>query len=157
MRVDRPQLQLNMPAQLLPAAHHTWLESCKNVRISALHRDVARVLTEHGIPHNIEHVTEDELFSVDIALPGESSSSARTRNFARLAFATNCIIAYFTGISACARAFNDICFPGVGASAQNNTTARIASRKFHHCVLCCGQCMHVRDSSMTGHLVCPES
>ncbi len=112
MRVDQPQLQLTMPAQLLPAAHHTWLESCKNVRISALHRDVARVLTEHGIPHNIEHVTEDELFSVDIALPGESSCSARIRNFARLAFATNCIIKYFTGIRACARAFIDVCSPG---------------------------------------------
>lgn len=70
MRVDRPHVQLTMPHMLLPAAHHTWLESCKNVRISALHRDVARVLTEHGIFHNIEHVTEDELFSMDIALPG---------------------------------------------------------------------------------------
>ena len=70
MRVDQPDVQLIMPPKLLPAAHHTWLESCKNVRISALHRDVARVLTEYGIPHNIEHVTEDELFSVDIALPG---------------------------------------------------------------------------------------
>ncbi|CAL8462328.1 g1861 [Coccomyxa elongata] len=71
MRVDQPDVQLTMPPKLLPAAHHTWLESCKNVRISALHRDVARVLTEYGIPHNIEHVTEDELFSVDIALPDE--------------------------------------------------------------------------------------
>ncbi|BDA46187.1 probable RAP domain-containing protein, chloroplastic [Coccomyxa sp. Obi] len=71
MRVDQPDVQLIMPPKLLPAAHHTWLESCKNVRISALHRDVARVLTEYSISHNIEHVTEDELFSVDIALPDE--------------------------------------------------------------------------------------
>lgn len=73
MRVDKPHVDLAMPPHLLQAAHHTWLESCKNVRISALHRDVARVLSEYGIHHNIEHVTEDELFSVDIALPGEPS------------------------------------------------------------------------------------
>ena len=40
------------------------------VRVSALHRDVARVLGEQGVAHAIEHLTPDRLFSVDIALPG---------------------------------------------------------------------------------------
>lgn len=40
------------------------------MRISALHRDVARVLTEQGVSHAIEHLTDDHLFSIDIALTG---------------------------------------------------------------------------------------
>jgi hypothetical protein len=74
MRVDQPEADVSMPEGLLYAAHNTWLESCKKVRISALHRDVARLLTDINIPHTIEQLTEDQLFSVDIALPGVSSS-----------------------------------------------------------------------------------
>lgn len=38
--------------------------------MSALHRDVSRVLAEAGVAHAIEALTPDRLFSVDIALPG---------------------------------------------------------------------------------------
>lgn len=71
MGVDQPGADVSMPEGLLEAAHHMWLESCKNVRISALHRDVARLLMAIDIPHTIEQLTEDRLFSVDIALPGK--------------------------------------------------------------------------------------
>jgi len=59
-----------MPGGLMEAAQKTWLASARNVRVSALHRDVSRLLSEHGVLHTIEHLTDDHLFSVDIALAG---------------------------------------------------------------------------------------
>ena len=38
--------------------------------MSELQRDVARVLRALGVPHQLEALTPDGLFSVDIALPG---------------------------------------------------------------------------------------
>ena len=71
MLVDVPGADLLMPAGLKEAAHRTWQASARNVRVSGLHRDVSRLLRERGVPHAIEHLTDDHLFSVDIALPGE--------------------------------------------------------------------------------------
>ena len=71
MMVDKPGVDLRMPGGLMEAAQRTWLASARNVRVSALHRDVSRLLSEHGVLHTIEHLTDDHLFSVDIALAGE--------------------------------------------------------------------------------------
>lgn len=38
--------------------------------MSELQRDVARVLRALGVPHQLEALTPDGRFSVDIALPG---------------------------------------------------------------------------------------
>lgn len=70
MMVDKPDADLRMPGGLLDAAKRTWLASARNVRVSALHREVSRLLADRGVPHAIEHLTDDHLFSVDIALPG---------------------------------------------------------------------------------------
>jgi hypothetical protein len=70
MMVDKPDADLRMPGGLLEAAKGTWLASARNVRVSALHREVSRLLADRGVPHAIEHLTDDNLFSVDIALPG---------------------------------------------------------------------------------------
>ena len=40
------------------------------VHVSALHMDVSRVLNSMGMLHTLEHVTDDQLFSIDIAFPG---------------------------------------------------------------------------------------
>ena len=71
MLVDAPAADLRMPGGLREAARATWLASACNVRVSGLHRDVSRLLRAHGVLHTIEHLTDDRLFSVDIALPGE--------------------------------------------------------------------------------------
>ena len=73
MMVDKPGADLRMPGGLMEAAHRTWLVSARNVRVSALHREVSRLLGERGVPHTIEHLTDDQLFSVDIALAGQLS------------------------------------------------------------------------------------
>ena len=44
--------------------------SSARVTISALHQDVSGALTRMGIPHEIEYLTQDNLFSMDIALRG---------------------------------------------------------------------------------------
>lgn len=43
--------------------------------MSELQRDVARVLRALGVPHQLEALTPDGLFSVDIALPGAARGS----------------------------------------------------------------------------------
>ena len=40
-------------------------------RISRFHSEVSRTLNAMNIPHAVEHLTEDEFFSIDIALPEE--------------------------------------------------------------------------------------
>lgn len=71
MCVDHPGVQLPMPAGLLTHAHNEWLESAKRVRVSELQKDVSRVLRNLGNPHEIERLTEDQLFSLDMALEGD--------------------------------------------------------------------------------------
>ena len=70
MTIDQRGVDLPGPPGLLEHARQVWTESCRKVRISKLHRDVARVMTDMGLAHSLEQLTEDELFSVDIALTG---------------------------------------------------------------------------------------
>ncbi|KAL0032386.1 hypothetical protein WJX79_008625 [Trebouxia sp. C0005] len=71
MKTDQEGVELPLGEGLLEHAQQVWIESCKNIRVSGLHRDVARVLTSMGLSHTIEQLTDDSLFSVDIALAGE--------------------------------------------------------------------------------------
>ena len=68
--VDCPGSQLQLPVEMMQRARTVWLASARKVRISQLHRDVSRVLAELGVAHAKEQLTEDQLFSVDIALTG---------------------------------------------------------------------------------------
>ena len=70
MKTDQEGVELPLGEGLLEHAQLVWIESCKNIRVSGLHRDVARVLTSMGLSHTIEQLTDDSLFSVDIALAG---------------------------------------------------------------------------------------
>ena len=70
MQVDRPGAVLATPPGLLERAHAQWSAACLNVRISQLHNDVARCLRSLGVPITIEQLTDDRLFSIDIAIPG---------------------------------------------------------------------------------------
>ena len=72
MKTDQEGVELPLGEGLLEHAQLVWIESCKNIRVSGLHRDVARVLTSMGLSHTIEQLTHDSLFSVDIALAGTS-------------------------------------------------------------------------------------
>ncbi|DBA96718.1 TPA: hypothetical protein ACH3X1_015560 [Trebouxia sp. C0004] len=71
MKTDQEGVEVPLGEGLLEHAQLVWIESCKNIRVSGLHRDVARVLTSMGLSHTIEQLTDDSLFSVDIALAGE--------------------------------------------------------------------------------------
>ena len=60
-----------MEGELLATSREVWEQiSSARVTISALHQDVSGALTRMGIPHEIEYLTQDNLFSMDIALRG---------------------------------------------------------------------------------------
>ena len=60
-----------MSGELLAHSREVWEQiSSARVTISALHQDVSGALTRMGIPHEIEYLTQDNLFSMDIALRG---------------------------------------------------------------------------------------
>lgn len=71
MRVDHPGLDLRAPPGLLESAASQWAATCLKVRISQLHADVSAAVQRLGLPHTIEQLTSDRLFSIDIALNGE--------------------------------------------------------------------------------------
>ena len=56
------------------------MDRTPQVRVSQLHNDVAEVLRKAGIPFAMEHLTEDRLFSIDIALTGNSISFLPSRS-----------------------------------------------------------------------------
>lgn len=45
-----------------------WKEQALNIVISKFHTDVSALLDTMHIPHKNEHLTDDQLFSIDIAL-----------------------------------------------------------------------------------------
>jgi hypothetical protein len=65
----------SMPAEQLPTlpeplhshAHYMWLTSAVDVHISKLQADVSSALLVAGIPNSMEWLTDDGLFSIDIA------------------------------------------------------------------------------------------
>lgn len=67
----------NCPAGLSPRfpdvgwKEQVWKEQVLNFMISKLHKDVSAVLEALGVPHQNEFMTEDCLFSIDIALSGQ--------------------------------------------------------------------------------------
>ncbi len=47
-----------------------WKETVKNTLSSRFHMDVSQMLRDMGVAHDFEYVTEDGLFSLDIATAG---------------------------------------------------------------------------------------
>jgi hypothetical protein len=56
-----------LPDQLAAHAKHMWLASAVDVHVSKLQTDVSGALAMAGIPNTIEWLTDDGLFSIDIA------------------------------------------------------------------------------------------
>lgn len=56
-----------LPALLAEHARHMWLASAVDVHVSKLQTDVSGALAVAGIPNTIEWLTDDGLFSIDIA------------------------------------------------------------------------------------------
>lgn len=56
-----------LPAPLAEHARHMWLASAVDVHVSKLQTDVSGALAVAGIPNTIEWLTDDGLFSIDIA------------------------------------------------------------------------------------------
>ena len=58
--------------ELMSKAKATWQESAQSVTVSQLQTNVSTALWELGEAHDVEFVTPDKLFSLDIALPGRA-------------------------------------------------------------------------------------
>ena len=54
--------------KMVELATKAWKVGTSRVVISQFHREVSAALTKMGVPHEIEYVTEDGLFSLDIVL-----------------------------------------------------------------------------------------
>lgn len=57
--------------QMIEDMLSAWKRGSSKVVISQFHREVSDTLTNMGVPHEIEYITEDGLFSLDIALKGK--------------------------------------------------------------------------------------
>lgn len=71
MEVEFPKHPRHSPAELISKAHDTWTATAHKVRISQLHKEVSQQLTAMGIAHTLEQLTSGDLFSIDLAIPGE--------------------------------------------------------------------------------------
>ena len=71
MQVTLPDGDWGLPEDLRLAARNSWLANTKVVTISEFHSEVSRLLLSMGVAHDFEHLTQDRLFSVDIALSDE--------------------------------------------------------------------------------------
>ena len=75
--------------KMVELATKAWKVGTSKVVISQFHRQVSAALTKMGVPHEIEYVTEDGLFSLDIVLRGKKVAievdgpSHFARNFPR--------------------------------------------------------------------------
>jgi hypothetical protein len=65
-------LQLAVPRLLsaIEVALQAWKEQATNIVISKLHNDVSSCLHSMQIAHQNEYLTEDKLFSIDVAILG---------------------------------------------------------------------------------------
>ena len=75
MEVDHADEHRPLPAELMQHAGATWVAATRNVRISQLHSEVSQLLTIMGIAHEVEYLTDGDLFSLDLAIPGESNNA----------------------------------------------------------------------------------
>jgi hypothetical protein len=68
-----------LPDQLAAHAKHMWLASAVDVHVSKLQTDVSSALAMAGIPNTIEWLTDDGLFSIDIAFEVRVKECGRGR------------------------------------------------------------------------------
>lgn len=58
------------PAWIMHEAREEWIANAyDDVNVSRLHADVAAVLSDLGVAHQLECLTDDEYFSLDLYLP----------------------------------------------------------------------------------------
>jgi hypothetical protein len=70
----------SLPEALAGHARHMWLASAVDVHVSKLQTDVSGALAVAGIPNTIEWLTDDGLFSIDIAFEVGSRGGCVGRN-----------------------------------------------------------------------------
>ncbi|CAL8461792.1 g1323 [Coccomyxa elongata] len=60
----------SVPDHIYTLIRRVWKETVKNTLSSRFHMDVSQMLRDMGVAHDFEYVTEDGLFSLDIATAG---------------------------------------------------------------------------------------
>jgi hypothetical protein len=59
---------ITLPSSILEVAVKTYTEKARNVTVSNGQREVGESLRRLGIPHELECITADGLFSIDLAI-----------------------------------------------------------------------------------------
>jgi molybdopterin-binding protein len=63
--------EVTFPPWIMHEAREAWMRQAQEeVKMVRTHREIASILGELGIPHEVEHLTDDGYFSVDVYLPG---------------------------------------------------------------------------------------
>ncbi|KDD74265.1 hypothetical protein H632_c1446p0, partial [Helicosporidium sp. ATCC 50920] len=68
---QHPEQTWELEPALAACARASWIRSTRVVTISEFQREVSRLLAAMGEEHTLEHLSADELFSMDMALPEE--------------------------------------------------------------------------------------
>jgi len=62
--------EVSIPPWVTREARDAWMRDAQeDMTVSRLHREVADILDELGVRHEVEHLTDDGYFSVDVYLP----------------------------------------------------------------------------------------
>jgi len=63
--------EVTFPPWIMHEAREAWTRQARDDgTISRAHKDVASIIGELGVPHKVEHLTNDGCFSVDVYMPG---------------------------------------------------------------------------------------
>jgi hypothetical protein len=66
------QDEVTFPAWITHEAREAWMRDVRdNVRVSRAHKEIASIIGDLGVPRELERLTDDDLFSVDIYLPDD--------------------------------------------------------------------------------------
>ena len=58
------------PSWIMHEAREAWMRNARDdTTVSRAHKEVASIIGELGVPHVVEHLTDDGYFSVDVYLP----------------------------------------------------------------------------------------
>jgi len=66
----RSEVAVAFPSWIMHEAREAWMRNARDhVTVSRDHKELASIIGELGVPHEVEHLTDDGYFSVDVYLP----------------------------------------------------------------------------------------
>ena len=61
--------EVTCPPWIVHEAREAWMRDAGDVTVSRDHKEVASIVGELGVPHEVERLNDDGYFSIDVFLP----------------------------------------------------------------------------------------